>query len=146
MKGKMVGHASESDYESGSDDFQSDCASDSDSGSGSDPETEPELKTFLFDFKYQLREGAKNTIHAVSPALLKPPWWVLLQMAKEEYGITLNVKFTAPYSPELHAIELMWADGKGYVAHPTNCHSDRHISELPILMRQKFHGSSVSQG
>ena len=55
MKGKKVGHAPESDYESGSDDSQSDCASDFDSGSGSDPETEPELKTFLFDFKYQLK-------------------------------------------------------------------------------------------
>ena len=43
----------------------------------------------------------------------------------------------------------MWADGdgKGYVAYPANnnCHSDRHISELPILMRKKFHGSQLAK-
>ena len=110
-KGKKAGHSSEYDYESSSNDSQLDYASDSDSGSDSDTEAEPEFEDIFVRFKVpaqgkkwqsgfptleQVREGAMKAIHVVSPALLKPPWWVLLQVAKEEYGITLNVKFTAP--------------------------------------------------
>ena len=50
-----------------------------------------------------------------------------------------SIIYSAPYSPKSCPIELKWAYGKNYVAHPDQFHKDRTCSDVIKLFRKRYY-------
>ena len=101
----------------------------------------------------QVREGALRALISKCPDLVSPPWKEMFARLKASWGPLggIDVIFSCPFISKQIPIELLWADGKNYVAHSrqhvdgVGSRSLAHVHDM-LLNRWEGHaGANYSQ-
>ena len=93
----------------------------------------------------QVREGLKRVLQEKSPWSVRRPYDYIIERNANTWGPPgvpgLSTIFAAPNVSDEVAVELTWADGKGWVGNPRNCYEGRSWQDiLDMLLDRWYNG------